>query len=160
MKGEDIVDDTVWIVKTHTPWIMPEAPVFFCNKIICIIRNPIDVIISFLHLFSLGNHVQTSPFEYHERHPKWWDWWVHLCTKRMANWYRTLLRDAKMKSLPVLFTRFEDLTQNPKEELENIMTFLCNRKDIKGTNAERRVMEVLAKGKDATVLYQLKDNTR
>jgi len=24
---------------------------------ICIVRNPIDVIISFLHLFSLGNHV-------------------------------------------------------------------------------------------------------
>jgi hypothetical protein len=70
------------------------------------------------------------------------------------------MRDAKMKALPVLFTRFEDLTQNPKEELENIMSFLCNRKDIKGTNAERRVMEVLAKGKDATVLYQLKDNTR
>ena len=23
LKGEDIVDDTVWIVKTHSPWIMP-----------------------------------------------------------------------------------------------------------------------------------------
>ena len=160
LKGEHIVDDTVWIVKTHSPWIMPEAPVFFCNKIICIIRNPIDVIISFLHLFSVANHVQKAPFEYHERHPKYWDWWVHLCTKRMANWYRTLMRDANIKSLPVLYTRFEDLTQNPKEELENIMAFLCNRKDVKGTNAERRVMEVLAKGKDATVLYQLKDNTR
>jgi len=26
MKGEDIVDDTVWIIKTHSPWIMPYAP--------------------------------------------------------------------------------------------------------------------------------------
>jgi hypothetical protein len=28
MKGEDIVDDTVWIVKTHSPWCMPYAPQF------------------------------------------------------------------------------------------------------------------------------------
>jgi hypothetical protein len=69
LKGEDIVDDTVWIVKTHTPWIMPFAPVFFCNKIICVVRSPVDVILSFLHLFSVGNHVQKSEFEYHERHP-------------------------------------------------------------------------------------------
>jgi len=57
LKGEHIVDDTVWIVKTHSPWIMPDAPVFHCNKMIVIVRNPLDVIISFLHLFSLGNHV-------------------------------------------------------------------------------------------------------
>lgn len=31
-KGEYIVDDTIWVAKTHSPWIMPEAPVFFCNK--------------------------------------------------------------------------------------------------------------------------------
>ena len=153
LKGEDIVDDTVWIVKTHSPWIMPFAPVFHCNKIICIVRSPIDVIISFLHLFSLGNHVQKAPFEYHERHPQWWDWWVRLCTARMTTWYKTLLNDSKMKRLPVLFTRFEDLVTNPETELTNIMKFLLNVTDITGTNAERRVKEVIAKGRDATVLY-------
>ena len=39
------------------------------------------------------------------------------------------------------------------------MKFLCNTKDLEGTNAERRIQEVLAKGKDATILYSLKDNT-
>lgn len=65
-----------------------------------------------------------------------------------------------MKKIPVLFTRFEDLVTSPEAELRNIMKFLLNVTDIDGTNAERRVQEVLAKGKDATVLYQLKDNTR
>ena len=50
MKGEDIVDDTAWICKTHSPWIMPEAPVFQCNKMISIIRNPLDTFISWLNL--------------------------------------------------------------------------------------------------------------
>ena len=56
MKGEDIVDDTCWIVKTHSPWIMPEAPVFYCNKMISIVRSPVDVIISLLHMITTCTH--------------------------------------------------------------------------------------------------------
>ena len=130
LKGEHIVDDTVWIVKTHSPWIMPDAPVFHCNKMIVIVRNPLDVIISFLHLFSLGNHVQKAPFEYHERFPKWWDRWVKFCGKRLANWYRTLMLDAKLKRLPVLYLRFEDMVDDPQPSLCDIMKFALNVTDI------------------------------
>jgi hypothetical protein len=31
----------------------------------------------------------------------------------MAKWYRTLMHDAKMKALPVLYVRFEDLVSDP-----------------------------------------------
>ncbi len=143
LKGEDIVDDTVWIVKTHSPWIMPHAPVFYCNKIICIVRSPIDVIISFLHLFTVANHTQKAPFEYHERHPKFWDEWIKMCATRMNLWYKQLMHDAKMKHLPVLFVRYEDLVNDPEPELCQIMAFLLNVTDITGSNAERRVREVI-----------------
>ena len=36
---------------------------------------------------------------------------------------------------------------------------MINTKDISGTNAGRRVQEVLDKGKEATQVYALKDNT-
>jgi hypothetical protein len=160
MKGEEIVDDTVWIVKTHTPWIMPMAPVFFCNKIICIIRSPIDVMLSFLNLYSMGDHSSKTPFEFNEKYPKWWEWYVKHITVRMTAWYKCLMKDARMKRLPYLFTRFEDLVSNPEPELTNIMKFLLNVTDISETNAERRVKEVIAKGKDATLVYSIKDNTR
>ena len=107
-------------------------------------RSPIDVIISFLQLFTLCNHSQKAPFEYHEKYPVFWDWWVKLCCQRMANWYRTLMNDAKMKNLPVLFVRFEDLVVDPEPQLSNIMKMLNNMTDITGTNAERRVKEVIA----------------
>jgi len=55
-RGEDIVDDTVWVVKTHSPWIMPEAPLFKCNKVISVVRNPLDVVLSWLNLLALCNH--------------------------------------------------------------------------------------------------------
>lgn len=52
------------------------------------------------------------------------------------------------------------MVANPEPQLKEIMMFLNNMTAITGTNAERRVHEVLAKGKDATVLYDLKDTTR
>merc|ERR1712165_201705 len=27
LKGEDTVDDTCWVIKSHSPWVMPDAPV-------------------------------------------------------------------------------------------------------------------------------------
>ena len=42
----------------------------------------------------------------------------------------------------------------------NIMRFLIGKRDLSGTNAERRVKEVIAKGANATVTYDLKASTR
>ena len=56
LAGEDIVDDTTWVVKTHSPWCMPEAPLFKSNKVVVIVRNPLDVIISWINLLALCNH--------------------------------------------------------------------------------------------------------
>lgn len=56
MMGEDIVDDTVWVVKSHSPWIMPDAPVFHANKNIVIVRNPLDTNLSWMHLVATCCH--------------------------------------------------------------------------------------------------------
>ena len=41
----------------------------------------------------------------------------------------------------------------------NIMRFLLGQRDLTGTNAERRVKEVIAKGASATIVYDLKEGT-
>jgi hypothetical protein len=46
MKGERITDDTVWIRKSHYPYPTKDIYPFTGNKIICCVRNPIDVICS------------------------------------------------------------------------------------------------------------------
>ena len=70
------------------------------------------------------------------------------------------MRDAREKGAPILFVRFEDLVSNPEPELYRMMKFLLGETDLIGTNAERRIKEVIAKGAGATVTYQLKDTTR
>jgi len=159
LKGEWCVDDTVWIAKTHSPWVMPDAPSFLANKMIVIVRNPTEVIISWLNLVATCSHNVKQPFDVEKDYPNYWDWWVEDCSRYMAAWYQTYIQEAKMRKVPILFIRFEDLVTDPKSQLTNIMRFLCGIKQIEGTNAERRVQEVIDKGTAATRTYDLKEST-
>ena len=49
---------------------------------------------------------------------------------------------------------------NPEPELYNLMRFMLGTSDLTGTNAERRIKEVLAMGSGATQTYSLKDSTK
>ena len=71
-----------------------------------------------------------------------------------------MMKDAKFHNVPMLFIRFEDLLNNPEPELNNLMRFILGKKDLTGTNAERRIKEVIAMDKKVTETYKLKDTTR
>ena len=68
------------------------------------------------------------------------------------------MKDARLRRVPTLFIRFEDLVSNPEPELRSIMSFLLGMRDLTGTNAERRIQEVLSMGKSATSVYDHKQS--
>ena len=70
------------------------------------------------------------------------------------------MQDAKARRLPTLFIRFEDLVRDPEAEHRKMMKFLLGERDLSGTNAERRILEVIAKGAKASETYELKDTTK
>ena len=49
---------------------------------------------------------------------------------------------------------------NPEPELYNLMRFMLGTRDLEGTNAERRIREVIGFGSQATQTYSLKDTTK
>jgi len=55
--------------------------------------------------------------------------------------------------------RYEDLVNNPKPELENIYKFLLEVDDLTGTNAQRRIDEIIAMGDKASQVYAKKATT-
>lgn len=61
-----------------------------------------------------------------------------------------MMNDAKFRNVPMLFIRFEDLVMDPEPQLYNLMRFMLGKRDLTGTNAERRIKEVLAMGQRAT----------
>ena len=93
---------------------MPDAPSFIANKMICIVRNPTEVIISWLNLVATSSHNVKQPFDVEKDYPNYWDWWVEDCSKYMARWYNRYIEESKMRKLPILFVRFEDLVTDPE----------------------------------------------
>ena len=108
----------------------------------------------------MATHSVKVPFETEKLYPNFWEWWTKDCMTHMNNWYQTFMKDARERKVPVLFVRFEDLVSNPEPELYKMMKFILGERDLTGTNAERRIKEVIAMGSKATVTYTLKDTTR
>ena len=124
-----------------------------------VIRNPFDVFVSWINLVGLCNHNSKAPFDYEKDYPEWWDWWVRDCATLMAKWFEVVMRDARLRKVPTIWVRYEDLCTEPEENLNNIMKFLIGVNDVTGTNAERRVKEVINLDKASTQTYTLKDTT-
>lgn len=55
-KGQETVNESVWINKTHAPVCMYKPMIFNAHKIICCLRNPYDCVASCMHFFS--THLQ------------------------------------------------------------------------------------------------------
>ena len=117
LKGEEIVNDTVWVVKSHTPWYWKKAIQFTANKMIVVVRNPLDSCMSYLHMTSCLNHSGKTPFDFETAYPNFFDWWVKHCCTKIKEWMAVTMNDAKFRNIPVLFVRFEDLVMNPAPEL-------------------------------------------
>lgn len=92
LKGDEIVDDRVWIVKTHHPALMPGVLKFGCNKIICCVRNPLDVFISFAALANTLAHTAKPEFDFATDYPQWWSWWVGQQSENYWKYFETLRR--------------------------------------------------------------------
>lgn len=98
LKGEYIWDDRVWITKSHHPFIIPNAVLYKSNKTILCVRSPMDVFPSFASLVNTLNHGVKPDYEYEERFPEWWDWWVRFNVKLMKDFWNILLNNLTKES--------------------------------------------------------------
>ena len=57
-KGEEIVDSTTWLIKSHYPALLTAARPFDVNKVILCVRNPIDVMVSQYLLVLTWTHTE------------------------------------------------------------------------------------------------------
>jgi hypothetical protein len=64
LKGEYIVDDRTWIIKAHHPIYLPDVLEFKSDKVVCCVRNPLDVIPSFATLGNTLSHSGVPEWSY------------------------------------------------------------------------------------------------
>ena len=157
--GEGYTDDRVFICKSHHP-IQVGRIVFNATKSIVCIRNPLDVLPSLAALLNTYSHGNKTDFELHSEYPEFWTWFVKKQTRQMKRFWTTLLKEChEDKKNPLYIVRYEDLVLKPKEAYRGLFSFILEEKDLTGTNAERRIDQMVAMGAKATVTYNLKATT-
>jgi len=56
LKGQFVCDERVWITKAHHPSLQPRILNFESDKVLCVVRNPFDSILSFATLCNVMSH--------------------------------------------------------------------------------------------------------
>lgn len=120
-QGEGVVDDSVWVVKSHYPERYGFLS-FDVDRVVLLVRNPFDAIESYFHMAFTNTHdksldpstrIAPSPLA-----AIWEDFvleeikvWI-----RFHSWWK-----AQASRVPVLVTRFEDLRE--VGEMQRILSF-------------------------------------
>jgi hypothetical protein len=102
MLGEQTVDSSTWIVKTHYPQMLFPMK-FGVDKVICVTRNPVDVIPSFASLLFSKSHSVESTKPWNEY--KIWPEFVKSQIPIFKQYHSQMIEQAK--TTPTFFTTYE-----------------------------------------------------
>ncbi|OQS06382.1 basolateral NaK(2Cl) cotransporter [Thraustotheca clavata] len=141
LKGEGVVDETVWFVKSHYPERSGYKPVAI-QKAILVVRNPWDAINSYFNMTLTNSHNKSVHDSQYERFAARWDGMIR---NEILVWLRFHLYWSRA-DIPVMFVRYEDLMVNRKEMLHRVFKFILDkdpREQLWGTEWGDRIEAVL-----------------
>jgi len=124
--------DEIWITKSHFPNRIVETNKYECEKIVCLVRNPIDVVPSYLNLFGLASHSAVSKKPWNQ-YPVWPQ--AVKSITRYWNYYHTEIRKQANKT-PTFYVTYEELIVNPIPLMSDLFCFMLDVESIKGTILE------------------------
>ena len=152
-------DRSVWVTKTHYPGGYGNEAHFNAQKLITIVRNPIDAIPSFANLSQLKSHSLQPVEKYHIDFPEWWNDWVNCQSARMAENHEIMMGQIA-KEIPSFVCRFEDLKLDPGRTLTDLFCFLLDVPDLDGTVCEQRIRFAYKQDKNQKTVYKLKTESK
>ena len=119
MVGEGVVDDRVWMVKTHFPERLGKFK-FSARRAIVIVRNPFDAIVSYFNMIITQSHTHSLIESEYEKYARIWDAFVYDETETWKKFHAQWL----MVHVPALFVRYEDLVLRRGRALTQIAEFV------------------------------------
>jgi hypothetical protein len=98
------------------------------------------VLVSFANQTLTMSHTKTCDGKIDQEDPEWWSWWVLDVTHKLRLWHDTVIRSCVYEELnPIHFIRFEDLLENPRDQLIELFKFILELDDLQGTNCLERI---------------------
>jgi hypothetical protein len=80
LKGEQIIDNRVWLVKTHFPYVYPYTPTVSGSKAVVLVRNPLDMITSLFQFAMTLTHNRNIANDWIVEFADEWDWSIKQYT--------------------------------------------------------------------------------
>lgn len=106
-------------------------------------QKPLDSIISLACLANTMSHSALCEFEFYTEYKEWWDWYVKYVADSQARFFETLIRHCTEEGKnPIYIVRYEDLCNQPTQELTGMCKFMLDLNDLTGTNMERRINQI------------------
>ena len=140
LAGEETVshENLCWITKTHWPANTPfGSEVYKAQKCISVVRNPIDVIVSYSYLKNTLSHSHVTVEKPNEVDPVWWDGFVTKTAEAMRLTNLEMQRQV-IPAIPTFYMRYEDLILDPLLVLTELFCFILEVPSIAGTVIDRR----------------------
>jgi hypothetical protein len=109
-KAEGIMDERVWIKKSHYPLKLHFQQGFKSDIAVICTRNPLDISPSYFYLIYTLSHV--ASFKEHLLDDTVWKYWSRFQkadTEAWNLWHNYWIRKAKDTEQPIYFFRFEDI---------------------------------------------------
>ena len=131
LHGEGLVDETVWLVKTHYPERFGKSK-FYAQRCVMCVRNPMDAMTSLYHMVGSSSHHLSIQETFFTEYP---DVWAEFIEQEISVWKDFHEFWLKCK-IPTLFVRFEDILARPREQMTKVIGFLLNKQDLSGTYVE------------------------
>jgi len=137
--GEQIQDDSCWVIKTHFPQLYFPFP-FDAGKIVCVTRHPIDVLPSFATLMWTQSHSLETKRPVNEY--KVWDEFVKTQIPIFGEYHRRMIEQAK--TTPTFFLTYEQMINEPQKIITALFCFLLGVKTLKDTIVEAQISKINA----------------
>lgn len=132
LEGEGLVDERVWVIKTHFPERYMSAR-YACHRAIMAVRSPMDCITSLFHMIGSSTHdcsIEESDFA---KNIEDWEAWVTQEAVIWADYHKWWL---EQKDLPIHIIRYEDLKDRQADVMLDLMKFMLVEPNLEGTLVE------------------------
>ncbi|TYZ64212.1 hypothetical protein PybrP1_011497 [[Pythium] brassicae (nom. inval.)] len=140
MKGEGVVDESVWFVKTHFPERVGWQP-FAIRKAIVVVRNPWDAIDSYFNMTLTNSHNKSV---HESQYARFADRWDGLVRNEVDVWMKFHRYWTATVDIPIIVVRYEDLLVHRAETLRRVFLFLTDQPSLDGTEWQQRIDRVVA----------------
>jgi len=117
------------VQKSHFP--IESRPCQF-QKAIVLVRNPLDVMVSYFNYVVTMSHTNTEV----EEHPYLENWFEVFVRKYLPLWQDFYVYWMQQSEVPTHLIRFEDVLADPEPTLRSTLEFIFDVPTIKGTRLE------------------------